>query len=259
MAADSSDTLMMFEYTSGDPKRTGNGKVAAEAASQFRAQSKGASGGSSLSNDALMESFEEGYFFEVEAFDFGVGVNDGEGSSGSGSHGGGGGGSKKTNALHGSGDEKQGSSRGSEAVKSSKPRFSRFLYPPVVSPGQKKPDLNYDIDVHPFSFTRQMDMASPIFFEHCASVTPFARATLVKRKFTGNLGFHESYLRIVFTDVLLTAVEWDDGDFIKEKCSFVYRQIDVAYRPQKPDGTLDKSVPGAWQAKRKTQGSGGVL
>ena len=141
----------------------------------------------------------------------------------------------------------------------SKPRFSRFLYPPVVRPGQKKPDLNYDIDVHPFSFSRQMDMASPIFLEHCASVTPFARATLVKRKFTGNLGFHESYLRIVFTDVLLTGVEWDDGDFVKEKCSFVYRQMDVSYRPQKADGTLDKSVPGSWQAKRKTQGSGGVL
>lgn len=102
-------------------------------------------------------------------------------------------------------------------------------------------------------------MASPIFLEHCANVTPFAKVILVKRKFTGNLGFHEAYLRITFTDVLLTGVEWDDGEIVKEKCSFVYRQIDVAYKPQKQDGTLATSVPGSWKAKRKTQGTSGVL
>jgi type VI protein secretion system component Hcp len=262
MAADSTDALMMFEYTTSDPKRSGNGKVAAEGASMFSSWSKTGKGWTS-GNDALMEDFEPGYFFEVDTFDFGVGVNDGEGGSGAAANAGagGGGGGKMTNSLHGGkpADQKQGSNQGAEAPKPAKPRFSRFIYPPVVRPGQKKPDLDYDIDVHPFSFSRQMDMASPIFLEHCASVTPFAKAILVKRKFTGNLGFHESYLRIVFTDVLLTGVEWDDGEFIKEKCSFVYRQIDVSYRPQKQDGTLDKSVPGTWKAKRKTQGSEGVL
>lgn len=257
MAAESTDTLMMFEYAASDPKKSGNGKVAAEASSKFNGWSRTATG-----NDAFMESFEPGYFFEVDSFDFGVGVNDGEGSSSPGINAGAGNGGKKTNALHGMGgpgDQKQSANQGSEASRRSKPRFSRFLYPAVARPGQKKPDLDYDIDVHPFSFSRQLDMASPIFLEHCAGVVPFAKATLVKRKFTGNLGFHESYLRMIFTDVLLTGVEWDDGEVIKEKCSFVYRKIEVAYRPQKQDGSLDKEVPGVWQAKRKTQGSEGVL
>ena len=252
--SDATDVLMMFEYEDDDPKRSGNGLVAAESTTQFEAAQFGktSSGSWSKSKDPLMQDFIPGYFFEVGSFDFGVGVNDGE--SGDDDRASGAGRSKRTNALHGGKSDKE-NETGKAARASKKPRFSRFIYPPSISPNGQTPPLDYDIDVQPFKFTRQLDRASPIFFENCAKVRPFAKATLVKRKFTGNNNFHQAFLRMDFMHVLLTGVEWDDGEVIKETCSFVYRRLNVQYKPQKPDGTLDNPVPGEWKAKRKLVGS----
>lgn len=229
-STDSSDVLMMFEISAGS-------KLAAEAKAAFYSSASG-------TTDDLMNGFEVGYFFEVESFDFGVGVTDSEGEKpGGGAESKGGG-----NALHGDKGRSDGSPK---EVKPSGPKFAKFIYPP----GGRVQKLNYPIDVQPFSFTRQLDKASPILFDQCANLKPFKSAALVKRKFTGGQ-IHEVYLRLDFKDVLVVGVDWDDGEFVKEKCTFVCREIMVTYKPQQNDGTLGSPLSGQWSAVRKLQGSG---
>ena len=107
--------------------------------------------------------------------------------------------------------------------------------------------LSFPVELDPFSFTRQVDRASPLLFESCASTTSFASATIVKRKVTGQTTYAlQGYLRIDFTDVLLVGLTWDDGEMIKEKCKFICRGVRVQYKPQVPDGTLAAASSAEW-------------
>ena len=43
----------------------------------------------------------------------------------------------------------------------------------------------YPVDLEPFTFSRQMDQASPLLFEMCCNSQSFASVTLIKRKAAG--------------------------------------------------------------------------
>ena len=59
----------------------------------------------------------------------------------------------------------------------------------------------------------------------------------------------KAYLRIDFTDLLITELDWDEGEVIKEKYKFVCRGVKMQYKPQASDGTLGSAVPGIWPKK----------
>ena len=94
---------------------------------------------------------------------------------------------------------------------------------------------------HELSFTHKIDKASPVLMKGCATGQHLKEATITRRK--AGKGQQE-FLIIKMSDVLITAVE--DGDTGEggqlEHVSLSFAKVDLEYRPQKADGSLDASI-----------------
>ena len=91
------------------------------------------------------------------------------------------------------------------------------------------------------SFTHKIDKASPVLMQACATGVHIKEATITHRK--AGKGQQE-FLVIKMNDVIVTAVmdaEGKDGESA-EAVSLAFAKIDVAYRPQKSDGSLDAGI-----------------
>lgn len=246
MATDSTDVLMKFKVLAKSDRIDDTDMVPAEGSSAFENFSEVTR---KNATDPLMLDFEPGYYFEVDSFDFGVSVLDSDDAESSGLEEGSGERGNNDNYIGGprrgaAADQKGGGKRGKPAKR--RRQFKKFIDMPT---GRVGDDLDFSIDIDAVKFTRQMDKASPIFFKHCVKKKPFKQVTLVKRKMTGNRGFHETFLRMDFFAVLLTKVEWDDGDeYVKETCQFIFRKVHVQYKPQAEHGALGKPIFADWEA-----------
>ena len=184
--------------------------------------------------DALMKGFVKGRFFHVEDFDFGISVVDTDSPA------------KDTRKDDGEKTKKTG-------------RFSKWIQGLSVSVGQGSSGSLYPIEMEPFSFSRQIDIASPVLFYNCFQTKPFNSAVLVRRRMSGLVPGSSNltsipFLRIDFGSVLLISVDWDGSEQIKEKCKFVCRSVKVQYRPQRPDGSPGDTIGGDWLSLKKTTG-----
>ena len=184
--------------------------------------------------DAFMKGFVKGRFFHVEDFDFGISVVDNDSSA--------------TDTRSGNGGKTKTTGR-----------FSKWIQGLTVSTGQGTSGSLYPIEMEPFSFTRQIDLASPVLFYNCFQTKPFDSATLVRRKLTGTVQGSNKiasvpFLRIDFSAVLLVSVDWDGSEEIKEKCKFVCRSVKVQYRPQRQDGSPGDTIGGDWLSLKKSTG-----
>ena len=204
-------------------------------------------------SDAMMEGFhkdmEVDLFCRIQDFTFSVGIEDNE--SGGGEEGGTGtnvGASENT--LHGT--------RGTAPVKGGKPttgktttskpakrsrQFKHFMDFGGSEADPNTGSVGYPPSLQPITVSRQMDSMSAALLKECLNCKPLKRVIIVKRKFTGSKDNYEAYLRIEFIDCLLTEVEWDDDEIIKEKVKFVYRELKTQYKPQDMAGNLGNSVP----------------
>jgi type VI secretion system secreted protein Hcp len=91
------------------------------------------------------------------------------------------------------------------------------------------------------SFTHTIDKASPMLMKACATGVHLKEATITHRK--AGKGQQE-FLVIKMNDVIVTAVmdaEGKDGES-GEAVSLAFAKIDVAYRPQKSDGSLEAGI-----------------
>jgi type VI protein secretion system component Hcp len=98
------------------------------------------------------------------------------------------------------------------------------------------------------TFGKLVDSVSPIFFQNCCNKSPFKKAVLVKRAFTGlPVAIGDSsglgYLQILMTDVRITSVSWTDGELLEEKIRFKCEHMEIYYRTQSNDGNLIGKVP----------------
>ena len=102
--------------------------------------------------------------------------------------------------------------------------------------------LHFPVEFNNFSFTRVLDAASTTFFTACCNSTRFYSAALVKRVSVGSSSSAvtkaRGYLRFDFRDVMLTSVNWDDGELVTENCSFICRAMRLRYKQQRSDGSL---------------------
>ena len=91
------------------------------------------------------------------------------------------------------------------------------------------------------SFTHKIDKASPVLMQTCATGVHLKEATITHRK--AGKGQQE-FLVIKMNDVIVTAIMDDDssGGESAETVSLAFAKIDVAYRPQKADGSLDAGI-----------------
>ena len=111
--------------------------------------------------------------------------------------------------------------------------------------GKSKADF---VDIQPVGFSRLVDMASTALFTALIASQTLDSVTVVKRKAAGTRNGGEIYLRLDFNKVLLTELKWkESAEFIVETGSFIYRELDVQYRPQRADGSLGAVIPSSWK------------
>ncbi len=95
---------------------------------------------------------------------------------------------------------------------------------------------------HDFNFTHHVDKASPVLMATCATGEHIKEATITVRK--AGKGQQE-YLIITMTDVLVTSVSTTvsaEGDADVEGVALTFAKVDLEYKPQKPDGSLDVGI-----------------
>ena len=93
-----------------------------------------------------------------------------------------------------------------------------------------------------FNFTHHVDKASPLLMKACATGEHLKEATVTVRK-AGKAP--QEYLLITMSDVLVTSVSTSvggEGDGALEVVALAFAKVDLEYKPQKPDGSLDTGV-----------------
>jgi type VI secretion system secreted protein Hcp len=92
------------------------------------------------------------------------------------------------------------------------------------------------------SFTHKVDKASPVLLQACATGHHLKEATITNRK--AGKGQQE-FLVIKMTDVIITSVSTGahgDGGGTSEQISLAFAKVDLEYKPQKADGSLEAGI-----------------
>ena len=93
---------------------------------------------------------------------------------------------------------------------------------------------------HDFSFTHNIDKASPRLLQACATGSHLKEATITHRKAGKAL---QEFLIIKMNDVIVTSVSLgDSGAGGSENVSLAFAKVDLEYKPQKADGSLDAGI-----------------
>ena len=95
---------------------------------------------------------------------------------------------------------------------------------------------------HDFTFTHHVDKATPLLMKTCATGQHISDATITVRK-AGN--GQQEYLIITMTDLIVTSVSTSvsaEGGTTIESVVLAFAKVDLEYKPQKPDGSLDAGV-----------------
>jgi type VI secretion system secreted protein Hcp len=91
------------------------------------------------------------------------------------------------------------------------------------------------------SFLHSIDKASPNLLKACATGAHLKEATITHRK--AGKGQQE-YLIIKMDDVIVTSVALADSSGVagSETVSVAFAKVDLEYKPQKPDGSVDAGI-----------------
>ena len=107
---------------------------------------------------------------------------------------------------------------------------------------------------HDFTFAHRVDKASPSLLQACATGTHLKEATITHRK--AGKGQQE-YLIIKMTDILVTSVSTsvsaEEGSTL-EGVVLAFAKVDLEYKPQKPDGSLDVGIHFKYDLKAQKEG-----
>jgi type VI secretion system secreted protein Hcp len=93
-----------------------------------------------------------------------------------------------------------------------------------------------------FNFTHHIDKASPVLLKACATGEHIKEATITVRK--AGKGQQE-FLVIKMNDIIITGVAPSgagDGAATAEHVALQFAKVDLEYKPQKADGSLDAGV-----------------
>jgi type VI secretion system secreted protein Hcp len=107
---------------------------------------------------------------------------------------------------------------------------------------------------HDLNLTHHLDKASPLLMRACATGEHIQDATIAFRK-AGN--GQQEYLVIKMFDVLITGVSTStsaEGDAAAEGVALAFAKVDLEYKPQKPDGSLDVGIHFTYDLKANREG-----
>ena len=94
---------------------------------------------------------------------------------------------------------------------------------------------------HDLSFVHNIDKASPVLLQVCANGTHMKEATITHRK--AGKGQQE-FMIVKMNDVIITSVTHggSGGTPLSENISLAFAKVNVEYKPQKADGSLDAGI-----------------
>ncbi len=100
-------------------------------------------------------------------------------------------------------------------------------------------------DFGQLNIMKVLDKTSPAILDNCVVGKVFKKVELFYDKPTGaKKDSQQDYFRITLQDALVSSIQLSgSADNPVESVSFTYRRIEVAYKPEKDDGTLDNYVP----------------
>lgn len=103
------------------------------------------------------------------------------------------------------------------------------------------------------SIVHQIDKASPLLLKACATGTHIKDATITHRK--AGKGQQE-YLIVKLNDVIITGVTHGgaSGQPFSESVTLAFAKVDLEYKPQKPDGSLDAGIHFKYDLKTNKEG-----
>ena len=103
------------------------------------------------------------------------------------------------------------------------------------------------------SIVHHIDKSSPLLLKACATGTHIKDAMITHRK--AGKGQHE-YLTVKLTDVLVTGVTHggDGGQPLSENVRLAFAKVDLEYKPQKADGSLDAGIRFKYDLKTNKEG-----
>jgi type VI secretion system secreted protein Hcp len=105
-----------------------------------------------------------------------------------------------------------------------------------------------------FNFTHHIDKASPVLLKACATGQHLKDATITVRK--AGKGQQE-FLILKMTDVLITSVNPSgagDAPATAEHVALQFAKVDLEYKPQKADGSLDAGLHFKYDIKGNKEG-----
>jgi type VI secretion system secreted protein Hcp len=106
------------------------------------------------------------------------------------------------------------------------------------------------LNAKPFNFTMKANNASPKIFLAVADGRHFRSAVLTVRRTDEQKA---EFLTWTLSDVVFTsyrtAAETEASPFPMDRFSLVFSKIEIAYRPNKVDGTLGSPVKAGWDLK----------
>jgi type VI secretion system secreted protein Hcp len=105
-----------------------------------------------------------------------------------------------------------------------------------------------------FNFTHHIDKASPVLMKACATGEHIKEATITVRK--AGKGQQE-FLIIKMADIIITGVAPSgagDGAATAEHVALQFAKVDLEYKPQKADGSLDAGVHFKYDIKGNKEG-----
>jgi len=86
-----------------------------------------------------------------------------------------------------------------------------------------------------------LDKTSPLLCDHCASGDILKKVYLLYDKPVGDK--QADYFRIYLKDALITSVQLSgSNENPTESVSFAFQAVEVAYKPEKDDGSLDAAI-----------------
>jgi type VI secretion system secreted protein Hcp len=104
------------------------------------------------------------------------------------------------------------------------------------------------VQVEDLHVVMKLNKASPLLFLACATGEHIKGAILTARR---ALKAQQEFLVYKLTDLLVSEYHQSAGtDAVPvDQVSFNFSRIQIEYRPQKPDGSLDASVKAGWDVK----------
>jgi type VI secretion system secreted protein Hcp len=105
-----------------------------------------------------------------------------------------------------------------------------------------------------FNFTHHVDKSSPVLLKVCATGEHIKEATITVRK--AGKGQQE-FLIIKMNDIIVTSVSpsgSNDGGVTAESVSLQCAKVDLEYKPQKADGSLDAGLHFKYDIKSNKEG-----